>query len=275
MELFDQPVPMSNAVKALQAKGLLPTSMTSAELKALDAAIRRASMFSAQTTMESLLAEYKKVLGGMIAPMTQTRTDRVTAENPEGKVTTGPNLAEGRSIIQDFLSKMGYAPEAGKEGSLLDLSSFLRVNLVLKTNADLAWGAGSFVSQNESDDEVDLFPALELYRMQEKKVPRDWKTRWNLAARESGDLDAARALADHGRMVALKSSPIWQALGDGAGGYDDTLGNPFPPFAFNSGMWTDNVSRAEAVKLGLLDEGEKAKGAEFDFGSLFKLPAAA
>ena len=52
-------------------------------------------------------------------------------------------------------------------------------------------------------------------------------------------------------MVALKSSPIWQALGDGVGGFKDTLGNPYPPFAYSSGMgWTD-ISRRECAELGL------------------------
>ena len=54
-----------------------------------------------------------------------------------------------------------------------------------------------------------------------------------------------------GDFVALKSSPIWQALGDGVGGFKDTLGNPYPPFAFGSGMgWTD-VSADDAASLGL------------------------
>jgi len=51
-------------------------------------------------------------------------------------------------------------------------------------------------------------------------------------------------------MVALKSSGIWQALGD----FEDGLGNPYPPFAFNSGMILQDVERDEAVKLGVIDE---------------------
>ena len=54
-------------------------------------------------------------------------------------------------------------------------------------------------------------------------------------------------------MVALKTSPIWQALGDGAGGYRDTLGNPYPPFAYGSGLAWADVSRDEAIELGLID----------------------
>ena len=56
-------------------------------------------------------------------------------------------------------------------------------------------------------------------------------------------------------MAALKSSGIWQVLGD----FPDGLGNPYPPFAFNSGMWTEEVSRDEAIQLGLIGEGEVAQ----------------
>ncbi|MGN0886658.1 MAG: hypothetical protein ACI4RT_06635 [Candidatus Spyradenecus sp.] len=54
------------------------------------------------------------------------------------------------------------------------------------------------------------------------------------------------------RMVALKSSPIWEALGNGAGGFRDTLGNPYPPFAYGSSYEWSELSRAEAQALGLL-----------------------
>ena len=62
-------------------------------------------------------------------------------------------------------------------------------------------------------------------------------------------------------MVALKSSPIWQALGDGAGGFRDTLGNPYPPFAFGSSYAWVHVDRLEARELGLLDDTANRLGA--------------
>ena len=67
-------------------------------------------------------------------------------------------------------------------------------------------------------------------------------------------------------MMALKSSPIWQAIGDGAGGYSDTLGNAYPPFAFGSGLGWLEASADESTEAGLgesgpakveLDPGEK------------------
>jgi hypothetical protein len=68
-------------------------------------------------------------------------------------------------------------------------------------------------------------------------------------------------------MCALKTSPIWQALADGAGGFEDTLGSPYPPFAFGSGMAWVNVRRSEWKRIcqeegipdGLDDITKKAK----------------
>ena len=125
---------------------------------------------------------------------------------------------------------------------------------------------------------IDEFPALEFKRVYDREVPRgykrgpdgvllplpgdDWPSRWHAAAKESGDVAAARILQETNRMIALKSSGIWQALGNGAGGYDDALGNPFPPFAVDSGFDVDETSCEEAEKLGLLGKAEKAKPAK-------------
>ena len=54
-------------------------------------------------------------------------------------------------------------------------------------------------------------------------------------------------------MIALKDSPIWEALGNGAGGFRDTLGNPYPPFAYGSGMDWIGIDRDECISLGLID----------------------
>lgn len=52
-------------------------------------------------------------------------------------------------------------------------------------------------------------------------------------------------------MIALKNSDVWDRLGD-SNTFPDALGNPYPPFAFNSGMDVADVSRAEAERLGVI-----------------------
>ena len=97
------------------------------------------------------------------------------------------------------------------------------------------------------------FPAWELVRYKESRVLRDWKARWKAAGDATGWEGAIR---DSDVMVALKNSPSWQALGDGVGGYNDTLGSPYPPFAFDSGMAWVGVDRSECIKLGLVKKHE-------------------
>jgi len=246
----------------------MPTNLTSADLRKLDAAIRRQSLFSAQTTLDNLLDHYKDQITSLLNPTTEQRADRITPENPEGNVTEGLNPAYARAGIKDLFKSMGITP-SGADGALTDITSDARINLVLRTNTELAQGAGRFIQMNDADV-VDEFPAQELVRFEQRVKVRDWGARWQAAAAESGDDDAARVLHDSGRMVALKASPIWDSLGDGAGGYDDTLGNPYPPFAFNSGMWVQSVSRSDAEDLGLITAGQKAEAHPLDLADLFK-----
>lgn len=266
--ILDSLHPFAQAVAALDARSVMPTDLTSAEIRTLDANVRRTSFFSAQTLLEDLLGAYKEKIGVMLNPETEQRADRVTEENPEGDVTTGLTRPYARLAIKQLLGEMGYSPEPGDEGTIKDLSSDARINLVLDTNVESAQGAGRFIQMNNPDI-VDEFPAQELYRLESRVKVRDWEERWNAAADESGDDDAARVLKESGRMVALKASPIWDSLGDGAGGYDDTLGNPYPPFAFNSGMWVQSVSRADAEELGLIEPGQKVEANPLDLSKLF------
>lgn len=262
MSLFTDPIPFVEAIKHLFQKKVMPTNLGSADLKQLSAGVRNQSLFSAQTTLTDYLDEVKKSVESIVNPQ------QVQREGEAQTVTVGYNPAKAQEVLKKTIEKLGYQPDPEKRGTIEDLSSDKRIKLVIDTNVQLAQGAGAFVQQNSDPELVDLWPALELYRLEDKKQPRDWEQRWHIAAQVAGDPKAAAALGLHGRMVALKSSGIWQALGDGAGGYDDTLGNPFAPFAFQSGMWTQDVSRDDAVSLGLIAENEEAKPADYDLGSL-------
>ena len=271
MTLLDEPVPFSEAVKFLAQKKILPTGLDSAGIRAMDANLRSQALLSAKTLNPFLLQKYKDLVGSLINPATEQREDRITEENPQGNVTTGLNPASSRAQIKEFFQSIGLTP-SGSAGNLQDLTSDARINLVIRTNTELAQGAGRFVQMNDPAV-IDQFPAQELVRFEPRTKIRDWPERWAAAADESGDTDAADVLENTGRMVALKASPIWDSLGDGAGGYDDTLGNPYPPFAFNSGMWVQSVSRDDAEQLGLIAPGDKVEAHPLDLTKLFSTGA--
>jgi len=167
----------------------MPTSLDSAGIRALDASLRRQSFFSAQTLLTDLLQSYKDKIASIINPVTVQRADRVTEQNPEGNVTTGINPTYARAGIKQLLRDMDYQPEPDEAGTIKDLSSNQRIILVLRTNTEIARGAGSFIQQNNADV-LDGFPALELYRLKGRVKVRDWEERWQAAADESGDTDA-------------------------------------------------------------------------------------
>ena len=124
---------------------------------------------------------------------------------------------------------------------------------IFKTLTEVTNGAGRFASQSSDPVQVDEFPALELLKVYDRDPPEQpWNARWQAACVAADDDKATTVFTKTRRMVALKSSSVWQQLGDGAGGYENALGNPFPPFAYGSGMDVEEVSREDAVELGLL-----------------------
>ncbi|MDP2227282.1 MAG: hypothetical protein Q8J78_07365, partial [Moraxellaceae bacterium] len=85
---------------------------------------------------------------------------------------------------------------------------------------------------------------------------RDWAARWQKAGGEFFD----------GRMVALKNDPIWSRLGDSSL-FPDGLDNPYPPFAFNSGMGVRDVDRDEAEQLGLIAKNQEVFPRDLSFNA--------
>ncbi len=228
----------------------LPTDLGSAELRGLSQEVKLRSIFSARTTNASYLEDVAEAVDDLLA----------------GKI----NMATARLRLMQRLAELGYDPAKGFPGdmahippaevdSLQDLSSVRRLDLMLDTNLRIASNYAKVVAGN-TDYSRRAYPAWELVRLYPREVPRGtteshtagWRERW-LAAGGSVDWEGAV----DSPLVALKDSPIWQALGDGDGGdWCDTLGNPFPPFAFNSGMAFAAVPRSRADELGLLNHAE-------------------
>lgn len=213
----------------IRLKELLPTTLGSDEIREqLAGDILRRSIFSARMASVPYLAKIREVCTAMSA----------------GSI----NAADARAQLLSILEQMGHSPQ--DDGGLKNPASIRRLNLILDTQRQMA----ASVARLSEETEVTAFmdPAWELVRMGTRRVPReDWPARWHAAGASIG---WEGALKD--RFIALKSSPIWQALGDGAGGFTDTLHNPYPPFAYSSGMDWRAVDRDTCEKLGLIKSGE-------------------
>ena len=227
--IFKSPIDFSAAEAAHAVKTILPTNLGSAELRAVGGDFKRRAVFSAKV----INAEYLQNIRGITQDALSGELDSTTAHLHLSK------LAEMLDVEHDDA----------------------RVDLILETNLATANGYGQFLAANDPLT-VEQFPAWELYRVEEKKEPRDWEQRWQFAARASGDVDAARVFEETGRMVALKDSEIWDALGD-SGNFDDALDNPYPPFYFRSGVYgIRDIDLEETRELGLLGADEEPTARE-------------
>lgn len=226
------PIPFQEAVGQLAGKQIIPSDLSSLEWSGVPQQLRDRAFFSARVTNAQFLQGAKDKIDSILNPRTVQRTDRVTPDNPEGFVTEGINPATARAELKQLLQEIGYQPDADKRGTIQDLSSDRRLNLIIKTNLEMAQGYGGWL-QGQDPAVLRAYPAQELFRLEDRKEPRDWLSRWQGAG---GRLFG-------GRMIALKSDSVWTEI--------SAFGNPYPPFDFNSGMWVRPVARQEAMSLGL------------------------
>ncbi len=256
---FSRDPKVTDALQQWRGRAPWPTEFGSADLRGFSREVRQRAVFSARTTNADYLGEVAEVVDDILA----------------NKI----NMAQGRVRLMHKLKVLGYDPAKGfpkdmanvppaERGSLQDLGSYQRLKLVLETNVRKAMNYGRLLAGMAPYMRRE-YPAWELKRLYNRDVPRGtpdshsvgWQRRWRDAA-ESVQWEGVWQPKSEGttRMIALKASAIWKALGEGAGGHDgDALGDPFPPFAFNSGMGWVAVGRSAWDSLeDARDEGDSS-----------------
>lgn len=205
------------------SKETVPSEMRTAEWRMAGQWAKERAFYSAGVAEAEILDEFRLQAQAVV----EGSTDESSA----------------RKNLQMFLDRLGYAPEAGQEGTIKDLRSVRRLTVMLRTNRQLAQGYAQKI-RGFSPAAIRLFPAWELVRLgPDPIVPRDWQERW---------LKAGGGLTEDGRMIALKQDLIWAELGH-LQLFPDALGVDYPPFAWQSGIGWREVSYADAKALGLLD----------------------
>jgi hypothetical protein len=241
--------PTFDSAKVAAIRDLLPTSLGSEALRdRIAAELRANAVFSARTGNAVYLDALKKIIDQVAAGSMDQATARVT--------------------LLELLRALRYTPEGGFPddppgeippaiaGEIRDLSSPVRLNLIIDTQRALMRGRGQQLRGMEPA-RLQQFPAWELVRREERLEPRLWKEGGGGSLpRHQGEVDMrsrwliAGGLLTKGRMIALKGDPIWGELGS-SGNFDDALDTDHPPFAFNSGMHWMEVSLGEARELGI------------------------
>ena len=235
--IFTDPIDFDAAIKILREKNIVVTDLPSWRISQLRDQFNIRGMFSAKTLNAQLLQGYM---------------DQLKDAGSQS------NLATMRTAIKKLIDELEIAPPSEKEaGSITDLGSNSRIGLVLRTNLDMARGKGQY-DEGMTAGARQAFPALELVRVEDRMVPREWFEIWDDAREDLGEDTTATSAEETGRMVAKKGDPIWLAISD--------FGQPWPPFKYNSGMGLEDVDWQDAVELEVIDEDEDApEGEEFDF----------
>lgn len=240
--LFDEPVPFAEAVAYEQAKRLLPTTASSAELREfIPAEIRARGRFSAAVDDLDILTFIDSRIKRAVSP--ETVIDPHTGGTRPARPGEYMDAATFRVEMTKLLRSVGYQPEDGAEGTLRDLFSERRQDTIFHTNVRMAQEYGNYV-QGQSEAVLDLWPCQELYREESREKPRVGSS----GATESsywGEIWVSKGGTLYaGRMIARKDDPIWTAI--------SYFGLPYPPFHFQSGMGVRDIRRDEAVALGAI-----------------------
>lgn len=241
-ERIDTP---DNQENIIIGKKVLPTGLKSDAIRQFwSEKLREQSLFSARTTSRTYLEKVKELLANYQTALGETQSGE--------PITQG--LQRTRMLMLEKLNELGLVDRDAEgnvvEGKITNLGSVMRLNLIIKTNTELA---NSMRMKARSQDPLMqiMYPYYELVRNESRKNPRNWYDRW---------IDCANAVGWKGvvqgtsRMIAKIDSPIWSELGHR---YSDCLGTDMPPFAFGSGMGWERITAKEIKDLGLAVGGEE------------------
>jgi hypothetical protein len=225
--------PIAEAVAFHNAKTPVGSILRTSQWAQVPVALRTRAQFSAAVESARIL---QRVQDGVRDILSQARGDDGVVED----------RARLRRDLMQLARDEGLTSAGADSGEITDIGSAARTDLIVRTQTSQAYGHAEWKT-GQDEDALDAAPAQELYRLESRQKPRDWLRRWV----------AAGGQLFNGRMIAPKSSPIWTRI--------SRFGTPWPPFDFNSGMWTEDVLRPEAESLGVIAPGEDIPSNERDF----------
>ena len=245
LELTSNALP--EAVKKLGARTPVASVLRSYEWAEMPIALRERAQFSAGVESVRFLQEVQDKLLKVV------QLQREQVARGEAFVTRDSFIADLRQVAREE-GIGGPGPRLSSEGrptagALPDIQSSARLGLIYDMQREQAIGFASW-KIGQDRDALDAFPAQELIRVESRRMPRDWRTRWIAAGGE---------LVSGGRMVALKTDSIWENI--------SAFGTPWPPFDWGSGMGLRDVSRKEAVMHGLIEATERIEPSDADFNA--------
>lgn len=247
---FDQPTALREAVQLLSGKTPIGSILRTAEWQKIPLELRLRALFSAGVESARVL---QRIHDALNLAITNARGQAEGARKGTGEPGTFKmNRQKFIADIRELALAEGLVPaDDALEGTLQDITSEARLDLIFRTNMEQA-REYAFWKRGQKQTILDAWPAQELIRVEPRRVPRNWEERWVAAGGEF----------HQGRMVALKTDEIWTRL--------SRFGTPWPPFDFNSGMGLKEINREEAIDLGLIEKDEAVEPMEEQFNSRLK-----
>ena len=211
-------MPNQTAIEEFAAKTEVPSWARTADWDKVPAALRRRSFMSAALEDARALSAERN-----------TVSDLLQHASDGGKlVRRDTAITELRAMMQ------ARGLDTGAPDALTNPAAESRIKLVIDTNRAQALGYAKF-KRSSTGGALLAFPAQELVRVRNSKEQRDWPGIWK----------AHGGTLTNGRMIALKTDPIWVSI--------SRFGTPYPPFDFNSGMGVRDISRRQCIEMRLID----------------------
>lgn len=223
------PVPFREAIDKLAVKKIVGSRLDSAQWSSLPTDLRERAFFSSRVESIRVLQRGRDAIGDFLA------SNREQLATGETVLKTG-SRADFVKGMQDFLAAEGI--ERG-EGGLRDITSEPRLGLIFDVNTRAAQDYGYWL-QGQDQDILDEYPAQRFIRVIDVNEPRTTHS-------------------DAEGTVALKSNvAFWTRL-------NEDFGVPWGPWGWGCGHDVEDVDRAEAEDLGLIQPGEKPEPAKKKF----------
>jgi hypothetical protein len=229
------PQPLAAAAEAISAKTPIGTVLRSAQLAKLPAELWRTGQLSSAVESLRVLQAIQERMEGLL---------KMEAE----QLASGKEATFDRSSFIDAVGKIareeGLTPaDPDLRGGMQDITSIPRLGLIYDMQEAQAFGRGKFEG-DQLEGALLLYPAQELTPSTARVPRQDWEERFAAACAAAGDYLALGVLRSTGRMVALKTSLVWEKL--------SRFGNPWPPFDYGSTRQLADIDREETISLGLM-----------------------
>jgi hypothetical protein len=232
-------LPLAEAAAKISAKTPIGSLLRSREWEAVPVQLRESGQFSAGVVSARLLNAIQDRLSG------ELRLELEQLAN--GKQATF-NRSTFINAIRDIARQEGLHPDPKDAGTIRDITSIPRLGLIHDMQTSRAQEYARW-KMDQTEGALTLYPAQELVRIEPRVKVRDWEARWSAVGGQFLE----------GRMVALKTDPIWEKL--------SRFGTPWPPFDYGSGMGLEDVDYDEAVALGLITPDTQITPSEAEFTS--------